>query len=398
MNASTRVEHSAFDIEPSAVNPFAVANRPQGGGVVAALQQREESEVFAMVAMAKRFPREPRECMDRILNAFARPSLAEVSQYQFARGGTDIVGPSIRSAEAIAQEWGNLDTGWKEISRGIGPNAVPYSEVMAYAVDLQTTTRKTLAFIVPHWRDTKSGGYKLKDERDIYELCANQAQRRLRACILALIPGDVVEQAMNQAAVTLKTSADVSPDAQKKLVAAFESWGITKEHIEARIQRRLDAITPAQMVQMKRIYVSLRDDMSRPSDWFEIDPNAAAPAPTPTPAPKAFYPADKFVTELEKWKALILTKKKTPDQIIQLAETKHPLSDEQKAAIRAVVAPRPDAPKFERAAVEKALDEAKTRDALDNAASNIEFVADPKDREALNTKYEQRASEIELNA
>lgn len=283
-------------------NPFAVAQAPAAGGAVAAMQKREETEVFAMVMMAKRFPRDPAAAMDRILNAFARPTLAEVSQYQFARGGTDIVGPSIRAAEAVAQEWGNLDTGWREVARGMGPNGRPFSEVTAYCVDLQSTTRKSLSFIVPHWRDTKGGGYLLKDERDIYELCANQAQRRLRACILAMVPGDVIETAMNQAATTLRTSADVSPDAQQKLVVAFEKWGVTKEHIEKRIQRRLDAITPAQMVQLKRIYVSLRDDMSAPHEWFEVAPpeekktttslddiKAAAtqPTPAPTPAPAA---------------------------------------------------------------------------------------------------------------
>lgn len=279
-------------------NMFAVAAPAKGG--VAAMEKREETEVFAMVMMAKRFPRVQADCMDRILNAFARPTLAEVSQYQFARGGTDITGPSIRAAEAIAQEWGNLDTGWKEVDRGIDAKGIPYSVVQAYCIDLQSTNRKALQFMVPHWRDTKSGGYKLKDERDIYELCANQAQRRLRQCILANIPGDVIEMAMKQAGTTLNTHADVSPEAQKKLLETFEKWGVTKEHIEARIQRRLDAITPAQMVQMKRIYVSLRDDMSTAAEWFdmpEATPRAgdttslgdlekrATPAPTPAPGP-----------------------------------------------------------------------------------------------------------------
>lgn len=321
------------DIGSTPMNPFpATVHQPQSGAV-AAMSKREETEVYAMVMMAKKFPREPAVCMDRILNAFARPSLAEVSQYQYARGGTDITGPSIRAAEAIAQEWGNLDTGWKEISRGVGPNGVAFSEVMAYAVDMQSTTRKALTFIVPHWRDTKKGGYALKDERDIYELCANQAQRRLRACILAMIPGDVVEQAMNQAAVTLKTSADVSPEAQKKLLAAFESWGVTKEHIEARIQRRLDTITPAQMVQMKRIYASLRDDMSRPSDWFEMaetDGKPAAPPPPPAAKP-ALSPEDlaRRKPSLEK----ALRAGQSVNEVIASLETKNTLTDDQRMEI-----------------------------------------------------------------
>lgn len=233
-------------------------------------QSREVAETQAKYLMAERFPRDERAAMDRIINSFSRPTLAEKAAYQFGRGGSDISGPSIRAAEAIAQQWGNMDSGWRELQRGTEPGGVNYSEVEAFCVDLQSRNSKRLQFIVRHWRDTKSGGYKLKDERDIYELCANQAQRRLRACILASIPGDVTEAAMMQAEATLKTKADTSPEAMAKMLDAFAQFGINKAHIEKRIQRRLDAITPAQVVSLKRIYASLRDDMSSPSEWFDM--------------------------------------------------------------------------------------------------------------------------------
>jgi hypothetical protein len=124
-------------------------------------------------------------------------------------------------------------------------------------------------FRVRHWRDTKKGGYPLKDERDIYELTANMAQRRVRACILAVIPGDIVEAATQQCEVTMKTKADTSPEAMAKMVEAFAGFGVTKDQIEKRIQRRLDAIQPAQVVALKKIYASLREGMSAPGDWFE---------------------------------------------------------------------------------------------------------------------------------
>jgi hypothetical protein len=261
------------------VNPFAgkssevveTAGAKQG-------QQREMAETQAMVVMAKKFPRDQVVATDRILNAFTRSSLAEDAQYQFSRGGADIVGPSIRAAEAIAQQWGNMSFGFRELSRGVAADGVGFSEVEAFCWDMENNSRRPAQFIVRHWRDTRSGGYKLKDERDIYELTANQAQRRVRACILALVPGDVTEAAMAQAAVTLKSTADTSPEAMKKMVSTFhDTFGITKEMIEKRIQRRIDAIQPAQVVSLKRIYVSLRDGMSAPEDWFE---GAGAPPPS----------------------------------------------------------------------------------------------------------------------
>jgi hypothetical protein len=286
--------------------------------------------------MAERFPRDEVAAMDRILNAFSRPTLAEKAAYQFARGGSDIAGPSIRAAEAIAQQWGNMDSGWREMQRGTDASGVPFSEVEAFCVDLQARNTKRLTFIVRHWRDTKQGGYKLKDERDIYELCANQAQRRLRACILASIPGDVTEAAMQQADVTLKSKADTSPEAMQKMVAAFADFGVQREHIEKRIQRRIDAITPAQVVSLKRIYVSLRDDMSVAADWFEIDASADGAAPPPPPSPKVLpaLTAEQFDAKAAEWRGLVRSGKKTADQLIAMLATKNTLTDDQKTAIR----------------------------------------------------------------
>lgn len=261
-------------------NPFAVAIRgaaPESAGG-RALQARENTEVMALAMMAKRFPRDVILSCDKIKNAFTRVTLAEKAQYQFARGGSDIVGPSIRAAEAMAQQWGNMSSGWREISRTLGADGVGVSEIEAFCIDYESTSRESIQFVVRHWRDTKSGGYKLKDERDIYELCANQASRRKRACILAQIPGDVTEMAMDQASVTLKAKADVTPEGIKKLLEAFIEFGVTKEQIEKRIQRRLESIQPAQVVGMKRIYASLRDEMSTVADWFDTpkEPGAAS--------------------------------------------------------------------------------------------------------------------------
>jgi len=222
--------------------------------------------------------------MDGVLNAFSRPGLAEHAQYEYAKGGSKISGLSIHALQAIAQQWGNLEFGWTEVSRGTGTDGVPYSEVRAVAADLQSRTLRPLQFIVRHWRDTKQGGYKLKDEREIYELCANMAQRRVRSCLEAVIPRDVQDAAEQQAELTLRTKADVSPEAMHKMVDAFAKLGVTKEQIEKRIQRRLDAISPAQVVGLKRIYTSLRDEMSEPSEWFDA---AEAPAATPAGAPPA---------------------------------------------------------------------------------------------------------------
>jgi hypothetical protein len=259
-------------------NPFAVAPRNDASSALAVSDQaRGVAEVQAKLLMAQQFPRDQVQAMDNILNAFTRPRLAEVAKYQFSRGGSEVDGPSIRSAETIAQNWGNMEFGFREVARGRGTDGVTYSEVEAFAFDLQSRTRRQLQFQVRHWRDTKKGGYPIKDERDIYELMSNMAQRRVRACILAIVPGDVIDAAMEQAEITLKSKADTSPEAMQKMIDAFAPFGVSKDHIEKRIQRRLESIQPAQVVSLKKIYASLRDGMSAAADWFEVEESTGAP-------------------------------------------------------------------------------------------------------------------------
>ncbi|MEN6540863.1 MAG: hypothetical protein ABFC67_14745 [Mizugakiibacter sp.] len=309
---------------------------PQVGGAAArGNEQRAIAEVQASVMMAKRFPRDQVVAMDRVVNAFSRPTLAAVSQYQYAKGGSDVSGPSIRAAEAIAQQWGNIEFGFRELSRGIGPDGKAYSEVEAYAWDTETLTRKPLQFIVPHWRDTKRGGYAITEERDIYELVANMAQRRVRACLLSIIPGDVTEAAMKQADVTLKTTADCSPEAMAKMVEMFTEFGVTKEHIEKRIQRRIDAIQPAQVVSLRKIYVSLRDGMSTAAEWFEQEGEGEQKPAAEQALPP--FDADKFAAEFPAWEKAIKAGKKTPDAIIATLKTRNTLDDDQIARIKALV-------------------------------------------------------------
>ena len=249
-------------MENKAVNPF--QQKQQSAAMVETESQRAIQEIQAAMVIAKKFPRDQRQAMDNIMQAFTRTTLAEGALYSYSKGGTDITGPSIRAAEAIAQLWGNLSFGIRELEQRNGE-----STVEAFAWDIETNTRQVKVFQVPHSRYTKKGTYALKDPREIYEHVANQGARRLRACILGIIPGDVVEAATRQAEVTLTATADTSDEHVKKMLDAFEQFSVTKAMIEKRIQRRMDTITPALMVQMKKIYASLRDGMSKPADWFD---------------------------------------------------------------------------------------------------------------------------------
>lgn len=255
-------QYGAFDLGFSENHP---GNEAKDNSLIKIEQERAMHEVQAAYVIAKKFPRDQEKAYLDIINACKRPLLAEQAMYAYPRGGTLVKGPSIRLAEALAQAWGNLDCGVREISQS---NGVSVAE--AYAIDLQTNTRITKAFHVKHVRDTKKGRQTLTDARDIYELVANQGARRLRACILGIIPGDVIEAAVDRCAKTLESSDVPIGDQIKKMVVAFDEMGVKPEHIEKRLGHKLDVTIPSEIVTLKSIYKSIKDGMATREQFFEI--------------------------------------------------------------------------------------------------------------------------------
>ncbi len=292
---------TASPIATTTENPFAQQRKPLNA-VAEAESQRAITETQGAIIVAQRFPRDPVAAMDRILQAFTRKKLAETALYSYARGGTDITGPSIRAAETIAQSWGNMQYGVRELDQRPGE-----STVEAFAWDVETNTRTTKVFNVKHVRDTKRGRVYLEDQRDIYELIANQGARRLRACILQIVPGDVVEAAIAQAEATMRSSIQITPELIASTLEKFAEIGVPRHALEARIQRRIEAVTPGLLVHLGKIYNSIKDGMSAASDWFDLAPK------TDTPDDPPGNRADKVAAKVAE-AAAKTAEQKTPEQ------------------------------------------------------------------------------------
>jgi hypothetical protein len=252
--------------------------RPVGGMVEVAMT-RAAQEVQAAMLVAKKFPRNETAAFGRIMQACKRPSLAEAAVYEYPRGQDDqgkknfVTGPSIRLAETLAQMWGNVDFGIIELEQRGGE-----SSVMAYAWDLETNTRQTKIFTVRHLRYTRKGSHDLKDPRDIYELTANQGARRLRACILGIIPGDILEAAVAECEKTMAGKNDEPiADRVRKMLAVFSEVGVTQAMIQAHLSHGADAITERELQRLRKIYRSLKDNMASVEDYF---PSQSGPSAT----------------------------------------------------------------------------------------------------------------------
>ena len=243
--------------------------------IAQAMTGRYIQEVQGMIIMAKKFPRDQFAAYNRIMEACKRKSLAEVAQYEFPRGGEKVTGPSIRLAEVLAQNWGNISTGIIELEQNYGE-----SKVMAFAWDLETNYREERIFSVKHERKAKGAIKKLDDPRDIYELVANLGARRKRSCILAVIPKDIVEAAEQQCEETLKKSNATKPltDRIRDMFTKFQQdFSVTKDMIEEFIGCRAEAFTERDVLKLGRVYNSLRDGMAKREDFFNI--KATSPEP-----------------------------------------------------------------------------------------------------------------------
>lgn len=228
---------------------------------------RAMKQVEAQIVLAKKFPRNTMQSFKNIIESCKRPTFAKKSLYLYPRGGTTVTGPSIRMAEMIAQNWGNLEFGVNELS-----NEKDYSIVQSFAWDLENNVRQVKTFKVSHYRHTRKGKYKLTDPRDIYESVANNGARRLRACILGVIPQDIIEDAENQCKKTLNSVDKEIPiaDRIKIMLMAFDKFGVSQEMIEEKYQMKMDQLRDGELAELRGIFNSLKDGMSKKQDWFKF--------------------------------------------------------------------------------------------------------------------------------
>ena len=194
-------------------------------------QSRAFAEVMIQAELAHRFPRNMETVFKRIDETFERtPALVARSKYEYTKGAK-IIGYTVEFARAVAECVGNIDYSFKELSRSENQ-----SEIMVSAWDLETNTTQRRSFIVRHVLDLKSGQKKpLVQERDIYENNANLASRRLRECILGVLPASARRHAEDIVEILLKQKFPDQKlgDYAKKAIEKFKNLGVTKEEVIA---------------------------------------------------------------------------------------------------------------------------------------------------------------------
>lgn len=250
------------------INPFEPRNKYAdiNQGIVSVESERAIAEVKAKLILARQFPRDKNAAYADLMDACSRKIVAENAEYAYPRGGQTVSGPSIRLAEEIARCYGNIEYGIRELSQKEG-----FSEMEAYAWDLETNTRSSQHFTVVHKREKSGSMVSLKTDRDIYEKTANDGARRVRSRILAIVPPEFVEGAVEQCKKTLSGKTDEPlKDRIRKFVATFSKLNVSKELLEKRLGYSVDNMTIEDLAEYTKIYNSMKDNMTVIKDWFDF--------------------------------------------------------------------------------------------------------------------------------
>jgi hypothetical protein len=237
--------------------PVAAAPAPTHVGQATAIEQsRAVAEVQAAVVVAQQRPRNMDAALGEMRRSCAQPRLAQRAFYAFPRGGETVSGASVYLARELARVWGNIQYGIHELRRN---DVEGYSEMQAWAWDLQTNTRTASTFVVPHKRDTKRGVKALTDLRDIYENNANAGARRVRECIFAVLPPWFTGEAEELCNSTMSAGTPEELDEKiNKAVAAYERRGIALNQLEGKLGRPRAQWTGPEFAQLDVLFGSIK--------------------------------------------------------------------------------------------------------------------------------------------
>jgi hypothetical protein len=241
------------------------------GQATAVEQSRAVAEVQAQVIVAQQMPRDITRAVAAMQRSCAQKSLADHAFYSFKRGKTPVTGPSVQLARELARCFGNMNHGIAELLRD---DIHGQSEMLAFAWDLETNTRSSTTFIVPHRRDRsedKGGSVALTDMRDIYENNANNGARRLREMIFAILPGWFTEDAIAACYQTLnsdQTDGKTRAERTDRATERFSAIGVSVAQLEQRIGAPVSRWSDFDLAQIGVLYRSIQRGEIRREDEF----------------------------------------------------------------------------------------------------------------------------------
>lgn len=254
-----------------------------------AAAESAKQRIQTAYVMAYQKPRDVDQARVKILKACKRPMFAERVEYSKPVGGSRITGPSVRFAELALREWGNV---LSDIYVVYEDDDIRRSKVIITDLETNTTFTKEVSVTKTVERRNAKDREIIGERRNSYgniiyivkatdeELHNKEAaliSKALRNEGLRLIPSDIIDEAIFVARETLQNFDAKDPDFAKKRIAdSFASIGISPSELKRYLGVPLDAISPAQLQELRGIYQAISAGDSKWSDYISNKPESTA--------------------------------------------------------------------------------------------------------------------------
>jgi len=231
------------------------------------------AEVEARYLMAERHPRDYDGVRQRLLKECSRTTFARSALYSVPRAGGRVEGLSIRFAEAARRIAGNMVTTVQTIYQDDEQQIL-----RVVACDLETNAIDVEEVVVPRYKEVRSprGGdevvgsrmnstgqtvYKVRTTDDDHRMKRrSETQRAKRNAILALLPGDLLDECRSVVKAGIDSDTKHDPDAaRKRVVDSFGSIGVPAEDLRRYLGHDLATASPAELADLVAVYQTVRD-------------------------------------------------------------------------------------------------------------------------------------------
>lgn len=274
----------------------ALERKAETAAVAVAAQAR--AAVEARYTMALHRPRDMDNARAKMLKACKRPGFAASARYAIPRGGKTIEGFSIRFAEETIRDMGNL---LPEVTTVYDDERQRIVRVALTDLESNITYTKDVVVAKTVERTQPKPGQKIistrlnSEGRPVHtvattddDLLAKETalvSKSLRNHALRLVPGDILDDCLRQIAATRLDDAAADPDAKRKEVAdAFAGLNVMPAQLKEFLGVDLGAASPAQIAELRGLFVAIRDGESTWADVMAERQQAAAESAPAAPS------------------------------------------------------------------------------------------------------------------
>lgn len=237
-----------------------------------AVAEQSKASVQARWVMALQRPRDLMRARQTLLADCKRLRFAETAIYNKPIG-QGVKGPSIRMAEAAARALGNIlcecatiyDDTEKRIAR------VTTTDLESNATYwLDVTLAKTIERTRPMEGRKIHAVRKNSRNQDVFVIEATDDEildreralvsKAMRTCLLRLVPGDLLEEALEQCEATRRGDVKADPKAAvRKMTDAFQSLGFSAAHLAEYLGHAVDTATIEEIDSLRGLFNALRE-------------------------------------------------------------------------------------------------------------------------------------------